>query len=234
MRHKPLAYTATEKKELVISSLILGLVGYLFSFRYVGTNTIIEGVGQLLFYIFIFAVALLIFSGTAKVIGHKKGLYSEYERWKSGQVFSIILIIITAGIVPLFFGGVNNLSANMRVRHGKIFPEANKKEIFQIGLSSIFGVILWAATLRLLANVIGTKFFVVATYAVTLLAVFLLLPAPKSQGGALFFINKTNYIKNTGIFLILCFMIFVNSILAVLIILLLIVIAYAIFKKAKK
>ena len=222
-QHAPLSYSRLELVQLINSSIFTAVILFLFAWR-VTDLVLLSGLGFFLGYVVITYCSLIVFSGTAKILGYRRGFFVTYQRWKSGQIFGIIFSILSTGFVPFMFPGNNDIEANLRVRSGKVFPGENKKDISVIGFSAVIGLLIFSIMLRLLANSIGGTFLHFAAMGPAIMAILTLLPLPKSQGGPIFYVNKKNYTTTAIILGIIAIMILTNTVLYVLLALLLLAI----------
>lgn len=181
-----------ERKDFLITSIILSLILFFFVWRFTNYN-VLTGLGAYIQFFIIVMGSLFIFISSSKWFAIQRHYTAHYSAWITAALIGFVVSFTSYGFVPLLFPGLIEVKAIKRLRHGKIFPGENKYDIFTILSIAPITSILLSIIMQFFYQITTLPFFKYLMIFNAALAFFSLLPFTKNIGLHLFYTNKTNY-----------------------------------------
>lgn len=156
-------------------------------------------------------ISMWIFMSAAKSIAIWKKYTAEYKSWLDGLLIGFVVSFISYGFLPILFPGVIEVKTIERLRHGRVFPGENKKEISFILTGTTYAMILLTIIFQNLFKSTTFIFFKYGLIISALILFFSILPLPHNLGLHLFFVNRKRYYFVFFLVLIFCLTILLKS-----------------------
>lgn len=199
-----------EKKSWLITSFIIALIVFFFIWR-TTSFSIGSAITNIIILIVVSLISMWVFMTAAKVMAIWKKYTAEYKSWLNGLLIGFVISFVSYGFIPVLFPGVIEVKTIERLRHGKVFPGENKKEISFILTGTVYVMVLLTLIFQSLFKLTNFTFFKYGLIISALVVFFSILPFPHNLGLHLFFVNRKRYYFIFFFALIFCVTIIVGS-----------------------
>ncbi len=176
VKKKEGAFLKEEYKGLVVVSLT---ASFILTFRMWGEGSVFDfktGFNNLLLYFLLILVSLFVRQMLHKKTALFLGYDSVYGFWPIGIFLTLFISILTAGYVPFFFTGYNEVSLIGRKHVGRFRSKFSKFDIgrmFTVGTLASLGIALIS---NMFLRISGWALFEILRNVNLLIAIFGLLP----------------------------------------------------------
>lgn len=184
-----------EQKEImdwIISSFITGLVIFFFVWRVTDYNInsgIIAFISIILSAFFMIGMFFIF----AKAIAIKNRYTAHYKSYKIGLLVGFVISFISYGFLPIIFPGNIEVKIIERLRHGRVFPGENKREINYILKSTLIWMLILTALIKIIYSSTNLILFKYGYLIGAVIMMFAILPLPDNLGIILFYTNRFSY-----------------------------------------
>jgi hypothetical protein len=148
---------------------------------------------------------------SAKLLAIWKKYTAEYKSWLNGLLIGFVISFVSYGIIPVVFPGLIEIKTIDRLRHGKVFPGENKKEISFVLTGTVYAMVLLTLIFQFLFKISEFVLFKYGLIMCALVVFFSILPFPNNTGLHLFFVNRRRYYFMFFFTLVFCLSILLGS-----------------------
>jgi len=202
--------SAAEKKHWIITSFIIALIVFFFIWR-TTSFTISSAIKNIIILFVMSLISIWVFMSAAKIIAIWKKYTAEYKFFLEGLLIGFVVSFISYGFLPVLFPGVIEVKTIERLRHGRVFPGENKKEISFILTGTVYSMVLLTLIFQSLFKATTFTFFKYGLIISALITFFSILPTPHNLGLHLFFVNRKRFYFIFFFTLIFCVTIIIGS-----------------------